>query len=289
MARDPAGKILHGRRPGSAYLTVSKTERAAGRHPASHTGAVHALQEIRQYRSIRFGTLPRHDDLRRRWRRHLGQHRHASAGGRRQARRPFARCGHQFHRYRRRLRRRPVGDHHRPGAEEPQGAARERRRRDEDSWRNRHQERQFAWRVALSHHRRRQGESQAPATRSRRPVPDPRLRSGDADRRDAARARQPRRARARALYRRVELGGVADREGARHLGAARARALRIAAGVLHDRRARSRARTRAAAAKRGRRAAGMEPARGRLPLAANSRAKAARKKAAAARSSTSRR
>ena len=223
-------------------------------------------------------------------RRHLGQHRHAAAGGRRQARRPFARCGHQFHRYRRRLRRRPVGDHHRPGAEEPQGAARERRRRDEDSWRNRHQERRIraarraitsstasrrvCKRLQLDHVDLYQIHGFDPAT----PIEET-LRALD----------NLVAARACALYRRVELGGVADREGARHFGAARARALRIATGVLHDRRARSRARTRAAAAKRGRRAAGMEPARGRLALAANSRAMAARKQAAAARSSTSRR
>ena len=73
-----------------------------------------------------------------------------------------------------------------------------------------------ARRVAQPHHRRRQGEPAAAAARPRRPLPDPRLRSGDADRGDPARARHAGAARPRALRRRLELGGVADHEGARH-------------------------------------------------------------------------
>ncbi len=52
----------------------------------------------------------------------------------------------------------------------------------------------------------------------------------------------------RALCRRVELGRVADRQGARDRGAARVGQARLAAGLLHRRLARSRARTRADAA-----------------------------------------
>ena len=66
----------------------------------------------------------------------------------------------------------------------------------------------------------------APAARPHRPLPDPRLRPGDADRGDRARARHAGAARPRALRRRLELGGVADREGARHLRAAGPGALR---------------------------------------------------------------
>ena len=65
-----------------------------------------------------------------------------------------------------------------------------------------------------------------------------------------ARARQPRAARPRALRRRVELGGVADREGAGHLRARWPRAVRVAAGLLHAGRPRPRARDRADAAQR---------------------------------------
>ena len=111
-----------------------------------------------------------------------------------------------------------------------------------------------------------QGEPEAAAARPHRPLPDPRLRPGDADRGDAARARHSRAARPRPLRRRLELGGVADHEGARHLRAARPRALRDAAGLLHDRRPRPRARDRADAAERGRRPDGLEPARRRPAL-----------------------
>ena len=104
-------------------------------------------------------------------------------------------------------------------------AARERRRRDQGVRRDR-AGRQHARRVAQPHHRRVEGEPEAPAARSRRPLPDPRLRSGDADRGDGARARHAGRARPCPLRRRLELGRVADHEGARHLRAARPRALR---------------------------------------------------------------
>ncbi len=183
MNRPRRGQILHDRRGPSPSAVAMPP------HPS--LGSNHALQEIRQYRSFRFGALPRHDDVRRRHGRHLGQHRTVAAGGRRQADRPFAGRGHQFHRYHRRLLGRPVRNHHRTGAEKPEGAAQKRGRRDQNPRRNRHQGRQFARGVALSHHRR-EDEPQAPATGSRRSVPDPRLRSGDADRGNAARARYAR-------------------------------------------------------------------------------------------------
>ena len=55
-------------------------------------------------------------------------------------------------------------------------------------------------------------------------------------------------ARPRPLRRRLELGGLADHEGDRHLGAARPGALREPAGLLHGRRPRPRARAGADAA-----------------------------------------
>jgi hypothetical protein len=178
--------------------------------------STHALQQIRPYRLVRFRALPGHDDLRRR-RRHLGADRRPAAGRGRAPDRPLARCRNQFHRHRRRLCRRPLGGHHRPGAAKPEGPARERGRRHEGVRRDRHEERQFARHVTPSHHGRREGEPEAAAAGPHRPVPDPWLRSGNTDRGDRARARQPGAARPRALRRRVELGRLADHEGARHL------------------------------------------------------------------------
>ena len=92
---------------------------------------------------------------------------------------------------------------------------------------------QRARRLARSHPGRRQGEPEAAAARPHRPLPDPRLRPGHADRGNGARARPAGAARPRALRRRVELGGLADRQGARHLRAPGPGALRVAAGLLH--------------------------------------------------------
>ena len=93
----------------------------------------------------------------------------------------------------------------------------------------------------------------------------------------------------RALRRRVELGRLADRQGAGHRRAAGAGALRVAAGLLHGRRARPRARDRADAAERRRRPDGVEPA-GRRPAQRQVRPRASRPRpAAGARASTSRR
>ena len=134
-----------------------------------------------------------------------------------------------------------------------------------------------------------QGEPAPAPARSRRPVPDPRLRPGDADRGDGARARHAGRARPRSLRRRLELGGVADHEGARHRRAARPGALREPAGVLHDRRPRPRARAGADAAERRHRPDGVEPARRRLPERQVRPRPAGRRPAIGAPRSTSRR
>ena len=72
------------------------------------------------------------------------------------------------------------------------------------------------------------------------------------------------RARPRPLRRRLELGGVADHEGAGHLRAARPGPLPEPAGLLHDRRPRPRARAGADAAERRPRPDGLEPARRRI-------------------------
>ena len=187
--------------------------------------------------------------------------------------RPVARRRHQLHRHRRRLRRRRVGTDHRPGAEEPEGPARERRRRDQGVRRDRHR-RQHARRQPRPHHGRRQGQPEAAATRSHRPVPDPRLRPRHADRGDGARARPAGAPRPCALRRRVQLGGLADRQGAGHRRAARPGALRIAAGLLHRRRPRPRARADPDAAQRRRGPDGVESA-GRRPAERQVRPRAA--------------
>ena len=201
----------------------------------------HETQTSRPHRPVRLRALSRHHDLRRRRGGHLGKDRQPAAGRRRAHRRRRHRCRHQLHRYRRRLRRRPLRGDHRPGAEEPQGAARERRRRDQGVRRDRHR-RQRARCHAQPHHRRAEGELAPPPARPCRPLPDPRVRSGDTDRGDGACARHHGPARPRALRRRLQLGRLADHEGDRHLGAARPGPLREPAGLLHGGRPRPRAR-----------------------------------------------
>ena len=72
---------------------------------------------------------------------------------------------------------------------EPQGTARERRRRDQGLRRDRRRARTCAARRAATSSPALQASLKRPAARSRRPVPDPRLRPGDADRGDGACAR----------------------------------------------------------------------------------------------------
>ena len=140
------------------------------------------------------------------------------------------------------------GDH-RPGAEESEGAARERGRRDQGLRRDRPGRRTRAARRAatsstackaslkrlqLDHVDLYQIHGFDPAT----PIEETR-----------ARARPPGAARPRALRRRFELGGLADREGAGHRRAARAwRASRSLQAYYTHRRPRPRARTGADAA-----------------------------------------
>ena len=160
-------------------------------------------------------------------------------------------------------------------------AARRRRRRHQGVRRDGRRGRTTAAPRAATSWTAVEGEPEAAAARPHRPLPDPRLRPGDADRGDAARARHLVRHGPCPLRRRLELGGVADREGARHLRAARPGALRVAAGVLHDRRPRPRARARADAAERRARPDGLEPAR-RRPAERQVRARRQRREAAAA-------
>ena len=61
----------------------------------------------------------------------------------------------------------------------------------------------------------RSSQPEAAAARPYRSLPDPRLRSVDADRGDDRGARQPRARGHRALCRRLQLGGLADRQGGR--------------------------------------------------------------------------
>ena len=159
----------------SLSLTTSPTQRGSFGD---------ALQPAWPHRPVRFRTLPRHDDLRRR-RRHLGAR--SATCSRRDAERLVGRAldaGINFI---------DTADVYADGlSEQITGQALKNLkvprdnvvRRDQGVRRDR-PERERARRFALSHHRRREGESEAPATRSRRPVPDPRLRSGHADRGDA--------------------------------------------------------------------------------------------------------
>ena len=114
--------------------------------------------------------------------------------------------------------------------------------------------------VAAAHPRVDRRQPQAPRHRLGRPLSDPRRRRGDAARRDPARARRRRALRQGPLRRVLEPRGVAARQGQRARGEARLGALRVAAGLLHDRRARSRARARAAAQGPADGAHGLEPA-----------------------------
>ena len=112
--------------------------------------------------------------------------------------------------------------------------------------------------VPRPYSRRGPREPEAAATRAHRSLPDSRLRSRDANRRDRARARPTRSRRPGALRRRVELGSLADRQGTRHCRTAGPFALRIAPGVLHNGRARPGARTGTDAEERRRRPDGVE-------------------------------
>ncbi len=180
----------------------------------SNRGIDHAQSPSRPNRPLRVGAVPGHHDLRR-WCRYLGPDRRVAAGRRRTPGRSSARRRHQFHRHRRCLCRRLVGADHRTGAEEPEGAARERHRRHQGFRRDRART-ECARRLAQSHPRRRQGQPQAAAARPYRSLPDPRLRPGHPDRGDRARARSTGAAGPRALRRRLELGRLADRQGTRH-------------------------------------------------------------------------
>ena len=133
--------------------------------------------------------------------------------------------------------------HHRPGAAQPEGAARQRGAGDQGLRRD-GRGCQRARRLAGAHPGRRARQPEAAADRPHRPLPDPRLRPGHADRGDAARAGPAGAQRRGALRRRVELGRLAGGQGARHQRAAGPGAHRIAAGLLHAGRARPRARDR---------------------------------------------
>ena len=132
-------------------------------------------------------------------------------------------------------------------------------------------------------------QPEASRPRARRPLPDPRLRSGHADRGDAAGARQLRRARPRAHHRLLEPRRLADHEGAGDLGQARARTVRDRPGLLFDRGPRARARDPAAGRGSGPRRHGVEPARRRISVRQVHARQARRTTTRAARRSTFRR
>ena len=113
---------------------------------------------------------------------------------------------------------------------------------------------------ANPHHRWREGQPQAAEDRLYRPLPAARVRSGNPDGRDPASPRYPGSARPCPLHRRLELGGLADHQGARPVGTSGSRAVRIAAGLLYCRRARPRTRARSDDALRGGRPDGLESA-----------------------------
>ena len=117
--------------------------------------------------------------------------------------------------------------------------------------------------VARPRHGSDRRQPEAARARLRRPLSDPRLRSGHADRGNVARARRLRVARACADDRLLQSRRLADHEGAGDFRAARLRPLRDGAGLLHHRRPRSRARDRAAGRGPGARRDGVEPARRR--------------------------
>ena len=137
MGRGAAGKILDEQQHGLRLLAPWRAAFMAGLQLPSFEGAINALQKIRQYRPVRLRTLPRHDDLRRRsggiWD-NIGTLQQADAdrlvGQALDAGINFIDTADVY-----------AGgqseQHHRPGAEEPEGAARERGRRDEGLRRNR--------------------------------------------------------------------------------------------------------------------------------------------------------
>ena len=196
---------------------------------------------------------------------HLAADRRAAAARRRRPRPDRARCGHQFHRHGQRLFERSLRGDHRAGPQVARREARRGRRRHQGLWPH-GQGPERLGRVARPYPRSGQGQPEAPAARPYRPLPDPRLRRLDPDRGDAGGARHPGAARPRPLRRRVELGRLADRQGARHRRAARARANPLAASLLHARRPRPRAGDRPDADLREGRADGLEPIGGRSPL-----------------------
>ena len=200
-----------------------------------------------------------------------------------------ARCRHQLHRHRRRLFGRPVGADHRPGAEEPEGAARRR-----GASRPRCSARPAAGpnargasrghimdgvkaslkRLQLDHIDLYQIHGFDPATPIEETVRalDQLVRHGHVRYVGVSNW---------AAWQIVKALGIAER--------LRPGALRIAAGLLHGRRPRPRARAHPDAGQRRRRADGLEPA-GRRPAQRQVRPRAARpKRAAAAPPSTSRR
>ena len=117
--------------------------------------------------------------------------------------------------------------------------------------------------VAQAHRAGVRREPQAARRRDDRSLPDPPLRSGGADRRDARSAQRPRARRQGALHRR-ELGiGVAHGERALAVRAARVGAIHLDAEPLQPRLSRGRARDDSALPRGGRRADAVESARAR--------------------------
>ena len=109
----------------------------AWRYPSFPGESHHALQPARQYRPVRFRTLPRHHDLRRRRREcPMGPDRQPRPEGRQRDRRPLDRRRRQFHRHGRRLFLRPVRATARPVAEGPRRQALGRRHRHQGAWRD---------------------------------------------------------------------------------------------------------------------------------------------------------
>ena len=223
-----------------------------------------ALQPARPHRPVRLGALPRHHDLRRPSRASSGSDRRARPGRPRRARRQALDAGINFI---------DTADVYSEGlSEEITGqalrnlgvGARRRGRRDQGLRR--------AWAQGPNDRGASRGHIMDAVKASLKRLQldhidlyqihgfDPR----HADRGDGARARRHSCATGHVRYVGVSnWAGLADREGAGHRRAAGARALRLAAGLLHDRRPRPRARDRADAADREGRPDGVEPARRR--------------------------
>ena len=129
------------------------------------------------------------------------------------ARRALPRGRRQLHRHGRRLFRGPVRGAGRPGVARSRRQARRRHHRHQGARpHGAGPERRRP--LARPHHGRGRRQPQAARPRPHRSLSDPRLRPGDADRRDAARARRPRGPRPRAHDRLLEPGRLADHEGA---------------------------------------------------------------------------